>query len=181
MSLHSTSTLTYYENVENLRLAERDVGKIQDVLDLIDERGAPSPLLALIGTSLAIMLQAVKTAMGRTSGRFFSDATFTKVLDFAVFWKSYLVMLPSSSSYQELSHNKRMVVIQVVLCMTRAVSAYIQNDDSGVEQCLRMFGDIGKTLQKLEYRDDREYFDFLSMLGVYLKRIGEYGLERLLR
>ena len=175
MSLHSTSAFTHNENARNLRLATRNISKIQDALDFIDERTAPSPLLGLIGTGLAIMLQAAKTAMGRTSGPIFEESTFAKVLDVAVFWESYLRLLPFSATFRELSDDKRMVVTQVTTGMTRAVSAYIEENHSGVERCLWMFGRIGKTLQDLEYRDDREYFDFLSMLGVYLKCIGEYG------
>ena len=175
MSLRRTLTLTHNENVHNLQLSRRDIVKIEDALAFIDKTIAPSALLALIGTSLAIMLQAAKTAMGRTSGRIFEEATFTKVLDVAVFWKSYLELLSFSRSFRALSDDKRMVVAQVTAGMTRAVSTYIEENHGGVERCLRMFGRIGKTLQDLEYRDDREYFDFLSMLGVYLKCIGEYG------
>jgi hypothetical protein len=175
MSLRSTSAFTHNENVHNLQLSRRDIVKITDVLKLIDERGAPSPLLALIGTGLAIMLQAVKTAMVGTSGRIFEEATFAKVLDVAVFWESYLSLLPFSLSFRELSDDKRMVVTQVVASMKRAVSAYIDDNDSGVEQCLRMFGDIGEMLVKLKVSDAEEYFDFLYLLGFELKRIGEYG------
>ena len=175
MSLRSTSAFTHNENARNLQLSMRDIRKIQDVLDFIDERTAPLPLLALIGTGLAIMLQAAKTAMGRTSGPIFEESTFAKVLDVAVFWESYLSLLPFSATFRELSDDKRMVVFQVTTGMTRAVSAYIEENHSGVERCLRMFGRIGKTLQNLEYRDDREYQGFLQMLGFRLSLIGEYG------
>ena len=176
MSLRRTLTLTHNENVHNLQLSRRDIVKIEDALKFIDERTAPSPLLGLIGTGLAIMLQAAKTAMGRTSGPIFEESTFAKVLDVAVFWKSYLELLPFSRSFRELSDDKRMVVFQVTTGMTRAVSAYIEENHIGIERCLRMFGDIGEMLGRVEYRDDKEYFDFLQLLGFHLKRIGEYGL-----